>query len=460
MSTAPIPQNLIDVFDPEGNKGKLPAENMQEAAKRGFRVAVRVTSPEGEGGWVPNDKAHEALIRGFKLGPPEQQPQSLLGKIGAGMNRGMDAFLDTPAAVYHAITDAPKNPEEEQSAALSGRGGLAMRRIIADPMTAQREKAKQTQGIESLGHSAAGLLPFIGPFAGQSGEAIGKDPASGLAELGTNVAIPKFLAGALSRGTPKIPVAQHAAERLYQSGLKPSLAANTSEGIKSIVRTGLENKIPVSEVGQAKLSGLIDNLNKSISGEIASNPGAPINKFKVASRLTDTANEFANQVNPTKDLGEIAKSGNEFLDTQPGNIPASQAQNLKVGTYKQLKGKYGELNNATVEAQKALARGLKEELETKFPEIKNLNAEESRLIGLDTELERAVKRIGNREMLGGPTFILKHILDTPAMKSRLAIALSQASRGSVPMFAANARIVNYATALNQAVGATNGPNSK
>jgi len=60
--------------------------------------------------------------------------------------------------------------------------------------------------------------------------------------------------------------------------------------------------------------------------------------------LKETANKFKTQVNPTADLQAITESGKEFLKTQPRNIPASDAQALKQGTYRQLKGKaYGEL---------------------------------------------------------------------------------------------------------------------
>lgn len=272
------------------------------------------------------------------------------------------------------------------------------------------------------------------------------------------------------------------AQRLYQSALKPSLAANTAEGIKSIVNTGLENKISVSEAGEAKLSGLINDLNDSIKEQLKTNPNATVNPNKVAGRVDQLKPQFANQVNAGQDLASLEKAKQQFLTEQgatpgkPGiaasptglldangrpvmgpSVPptaakpappmaATAAQDMKVGTYQQLKAKYGELSNATDEAQKALARGLKEELENQFPEIGKMNAKEAQFIGLDQEMLRAVKRIGNREVLGGPTFMLKHMLDSPAIKSKLAIALNHAG---VPLPQALSRVSAFTDALAQ-----------
>ena len=112
---------------------------------------------------------------------------------------------------------------------------------------------------------------------------------------------------------------------------------------------------------------------------------------------------------------------------------AADAQAMKKGTYTVLGGKYGEQGSASVEAQKALARGLKEEIATQFPEISNLNAQESKLLDLQPILERAVNRISNHQLvgigtpvtgaaataMGGPTIgkaamVLKAVLDNPA----------------------------------------------
>lgn len=292
--------------------------------------------------------------------------------------------------------------------------------------------------------------------------------------LGSTAQVAAAMESTKPSKTIPIPGAQSQAERMYQSALKPSTTLPTAK-VASMVKTGLEEGIPVSEAGRAKLADLVDDLNSKVQDQISqgSAQGATVNKYAVASRLSGTAHKFSTQVNPEADLGAVAKSGNEFLQNQPTNIPAAQAQAIKAGTYKQLGGKaYGELDTASIEAQKALARGIKEELQTQFPEIKGLNAREGQLIGLDDALERAVKRINNHQLigigtpivagatgavtgsapLGAVTGILKAVIDDPVVKSKMAIALNRAGKG-IPISNAITRVAAYSNALASAANA-------
>jgi len=327
---------------------------------------------------------------------------------------------------------------------------------------------KQGRYAEGVAHVINYLIPVIGPqmesvgdklIAGQNAKAYGQ--FSGM--LG-NLAAPELAKDA----TIKAPVGQ-LPERMYQSALKPSTTMNPGQ-VQNVVKTGLENSVPVSELGAEKLNGLITDLNKKIQAQVASNPGATVNKFAVASRLSDTAKRFATQVNPEADAAAITESGNEFLRNQPGQIPATEAQALKQGTYQQLKGRaYGELKSATVESQKALARGIKEELNKQFPELADLNAKDSQLYQLDSALEKAVQRNSNHQLIsfGTPAAaaagglatgtgagaiaaaVLKKVIDDPIIKSKLAIALSKA-RGGVTIPAAASRLAAYSNALGAA----------
>jgi len=146
-------------------------------------------------------------------------------------------------------------------------------------------------------------------------------------------------------------------------------------------------------------------------------------------------------------------------------MDAAKAQAMKQGTYTVLKGKFGEQGSATVEAQKALARGLKEEIANQFPEISKLNAAEGKLLDLQPVLERAVNRISNHQLIGigtpvvgaaakavtgetaiaAPLMALKAVLDNPGVKTRLAIAVSKG--GKVPFSTALSKVNQYSTTL-------------
>ena len=293
-------------------------------------------------------------------------------------------------------------------------------------------------------------------------------------------------AGSAAKSAAASVVPKGIPEYLYRTALKPSTKIPQARA-DTMIQTGLQNSIPVSRGGLEKLGSLIDDLNDKIqttvdkgANQLVRRPdgtiqqGITVNKFDVASRLSDTAKQFKTQVNPGADLNAIGESGNEFLENQPNEIPASDAQALKVGTYRQLKkAAYGSLKPAAVEAQKALARGIKEELVSQFPELKDLNAQDSKLIDLDGVLETAVNRISNHQVIGIGTPIaagaakavtgsagvgvvagvIKGVLDNPVVKSRLAIALS---KKGVNLGTASNRIAAYSAALDAgASGAQN-----
>jgi hypothetical protein len=281
-------------------------------------------------------------------------------------------------------------------------------------------------------------------------------------------------AGAGNLARTLAPPLQNLAPRLYRSALKPSTALKEAPKAPARIKTGIEEGITVSAGGLENIHALVDDLNTKVQAKISggSQRGAEINKFAVTRRLGKTAKQFETQVNPEADLAAISEAGNEFLRNQPSKISAAKAQELKSGTYTQLRGKaYGELKSAQIEAQKALARGIKEELEIQFPEIKAINAREGRLLSLQDSLERAVGRIDNQQLMGLGTpaagiaagvatgsapmgvvgMVLKAVLDNPQVKSRLAINIHRGTKRVNPYSASEARVAAYVTALANAV---------
>jgi hypothetical protein len=302
--------------------------------------------------------------------------------------------------------------------------------------------ARIGRGIASLGKQATQVPAAINDI-NQSPDPFGAyaKVAQETAGQGVGQAGVALATEGLARGVGAATKA--AAPRLYQSALKPSTTLGAPR-VARMVDTGLTEKIPVSEAGMVKLGNAREATDTAISDTIAQAPLRTVNKFKVASRLGDTAKKFGTQVNPESDLNAIGESGNEFFRNQPGQIPGPEAQALKQGTYRTLGNKpYGELKGASIESQKALARGLKEELVDQYPELKVLNAKDSRLIDLSDALEKAVTRSANKDplTLGAPIAygvtkmatgssglgigagLLKAALRNPAVKSRLAIAL-------------------------------------
>lgn len=232
------------------------------------------------------------------------------------------------------------------------------------------------------------------------------------------------------------------ADRMYESALKPRPRANTEAQVSSMVRSGLEEAVPISKKGLKKSDQIIKNLQYDIQNTIdaGADKGLAVSKYKAASRLGDTFKKFSEQANPESDLSTLAESGNEFMRNYPSEIPVDLAQRVKQGTYQQLKGKaFGELKGASIESQKAIAKGLKEELEGLFPNLKGLNQRQGNILSLQDELEGAVNRGKNKDLMGIATPIVagslgktagavKSLIEMPGTKSRIAIALHRLSQ--------------------------------
>jgi hypothetical protein len=364
------------------------------------------------------DKAEPMTLSGFasNLGKSGKRLLDDLARAAQSPLQTVKHGVQTAAGLVNKVIPGRQGFEEkgdELLSAVSDRyrtGDRALRTVYDDPMGVVAELSALTPAVKTI-------LPIAGRGA-KAAVGTGKQAAGGMAD------------------------------RLYESALKPGPRSNTLPEVRRMVRTGLNERIPVSGQGVSKTNRLIDDINTEIASRInaGTQQGVTVNKFKVASRLNDPLKRFSTQVNPELDLATLSKSGNEFIRTAPAEIPAGQAQAMKQGTYRQLKNKsFGELKGANIESQKALARGLKEELAQQIPEIQPLNTRESNILSLKDELEAAVNRNANRNIFGistpivgtgfslatGSPFLgtmagtLKEMVGRPSVKSRLAIGLSR-----------------------------------
>jgi hypothetical protein len=266
-------------------------------------------------------------------------------------------------------------------------------------------------------------------------------------------------------------LAQRTAAPLYESALKPSTTLKPAKRA-SIIQTGLEEKIPVpgkfSDRGLKKADAIISDIKAEIDSRIKAAEAAGAEKIApadVAKRAEELKPEFKT-VTPKTDIAPIEATKKEFikaysekevtpegkviLHPERQSISVTEAQKIKQNTYRRVGDKaYGEQKTPGTEAEKQLARGLKEELETALkdlvPELKSMNARESAVIGLDKALERAAARIRNHQIFGIGTpiamaggyalagepgamtmAILKLVLDDPEVKSRVAIVFNRA----------------------------------
>lgn len=308
----------------------------------------------------------------------------------------------------------------------AGQGYKDLAQHISELPAALRDIAVNTEAGYG-GATARGFVQGAGQGALQAGgQAALQGAATGIGN-------------AISVGAAKV------APALMQSALKPGLRA-TLGAIKSgdtppVVQTLLKEGVNVTPGGIEKLNGIIGASNDAIKSALDALPsGTAINPLKVTSRLSDTAAKFANQVNPQADLAAISDVGQNFLAAHGANdLTPQAAQALKVGTYAALKDKaYGQIGSAQIEGEKALARGLKEELANEAAkngvDLNALNAQEGAAITARDAIAKRVAQVGNRDPAGlawlahSPvTFLMAISERSPVVKSLIARGLYQSA---------------------------------
>lgn len=455
---------MITMLAPDGTSGEVPIDKLDAAKSAGFKVGIHMKSPDGKDGYIPAEKVHDAAASGFKMVPldvPEGAKASywdaLTNPVGAGY-RDQGAFggaLQIGGQAIKAAVQPVAHPIDT---------AVGMYNMVRHPLDTVHGVVQNFKNDMAQGGVPLAVENATGQLAGsvEGGRVLAA--ASGPLVRGT------------VKGAAKIALNGKTPEAAYESAIKipPSVDAATRA---NAVQTGLNLEIPVSKGGAAKLADLIDQMDKTRQAIINTDPNRPISSVRSLRNLDDTRAKFANQVTPQPDMAEIDAVQQNFLNNPklrpavgpgPGSLPAVDAQAVKSGTYQQLGSKaYGELKSANVEAQKALARGYKDEIATQFPELKGLNAAESKALDFQPLLERAVNRISNHQAFGIGTPMMaagteavtgssklaaavglyKAVFDNPYIKSRLAIAVSKG--GKMPLAQATARVNAYAASLGQ-----------
>jgi hypothetical protein len=298
--------------------------------------------------------------------------------------------------------------------------------------------------VVATGGAAAGArIPKLAQLAGRVGK-VGRatDP---LRLLGRGVGVTGRRVG---ERIPSLAVPlEERAIRFYQSALKPTVAVEKK--FPDVVKTGIKEEIIVGADGLEKARNVIDKLNDEITARIAKSTktGAVIKTKDIVKSLEDVRTQLMSDVSPGESLALLKALEKDFRGAHGTRLTPKRAQEIKISSYKRLRKSYGELKSAQIEGKKGLVRGVKTEIEKVIPEVKGLNARERQLIGLDKALITAVRRMKNRDVvglgeigaagagavatggIGGLALgLVKRVIDSPGIKSRLAIALNKLAK--------------------------------
>lgn len=272
----------------------------------------------------------------------------------------------------------------------------------------QMNQLQARMGIrgQRAGQGTDTLLPNIGNAIGSAGYDVGgaatdlsarlgasPEIAGGIG-VGANIATEALpaAAGGIMGAAAKVPSAmQNAGRWLMGNALKSPLEAIQSGAAKRAVETMLKEGAGLTESSVNAMRTASGTIENEVRAALASAPET-VKGTDVGKRLMETYQRFKLQANPQEDLAAITKAWEQFkahpdLAGRFQNIPVALANQLKQGTTRALVTKaYGELQGASTEAQKTLARGLRETVAEAVPEVAPKLARQSDIINA-TELQ-------------------------------------------------------------------------
>lgn len=239
-----------------------------------------------------------------------------------------------------------------------------------------------------------------------------------------------------------------AGRRLIESGMKIPTSLKDNLRNKAIDAM-VEFDIPFAKRGLQKVKNLRANFDNEISQAVDGITNN-IDLNNAAKRIDDMKAFYsklppdvaADYLKPLDDIQQKFASG--------GIITPKDAQEMKQTLYALNRKNYGELKNASVEGNKAVARGLKELLVEQEPRLAMLNEKDAALINLEKVMGQSLHRARNYDIVrlsdmitagvggvvGGTPgaiggYVLKRVLEDPYVKVELGKALAKAGKKAI-----------------------------
>jgi len=400
---------------------------------------------QGVGNLVAGAVRGAGSIGATILAPIDIASDAMDGKgLSLESNRRRRAEMDVGLGFMGAETDSwmyKGGKLAGEIAGTAGAGGVLANgaaRVGAAPSLVSSLASGGMRAGGATGAGGLGIRTLGGAATGAASAGLIDPESAGMGAL-LGGALPGAVKATGALGGKFVDGVNAGSKRLMQSAIKPTIAQLKSGDAKTAVEMLLKYGVNPTKGGVEKLRGLVDGLNDQISDKIASS-GAQIDKSKVLGRLNGLRDDFSNQVTPTADLNTLRGAADDFANHPnfPGaQIPVQGAQALKQGTYRVLAKKYGQPGNADTEVQKALARGLKEEIAEAVPGIGALNAEESKLLATMGVAERRALIEMNKNPMGlaalaqSPASWAMFMADKSALFKSLAARSLNATAGGV-----------------------------
>lgn len=357
------------------------------------------------------DKVDQATNLPDVLGGIDKSAVGALGGIGSLFEKGADAF--TRNLGIKPLSETAPGPslgenltqfsQPTNTAQKIGKGIGDVAQLMAPTGLEEAGAGLAAKLAPEAPKLASGALKLAGKAFGGAAEFGGKTAVQtgGDAEQTKNAAIGGAILPVVNQAL-KTPLTM-AAERIYQSALKPT--GELADRIAN-VRTGLKERVFLTSGGVEKVAQKIDDLESKLGAHItsAADKGAMVSTSKMEQFVNSIRDAFKHNV----DVAEAEKADKTITDMLASfkkkygeAIPIEEAQKIKVASGQNLRKLYGQMTEAPrIEASKQMVRGLKEGILEKAPQVGDINSRLGKLYEFDKALEKAAGRVKNLNLLG------------------------------------------------------------
>jgi hypothetical protein len=307
------------------------------------------------------------------------------------------------------------------------------------------------------GASGAAKLASLSKVGAKAAPALEK-----VAQVGTAIDPLNLAANTTMYGASKA-IPTSIAPMMYESAAKWSTKLGPEERA-AITETALKNQIPLTYEGlgkvQSKLGDLGDKMDNLITN--ATDQNIKIPATKVLESLKDVKKQSGGfKIEAGQDIKEINNIEKQFKTYLKQNkitsVTPQQLQDFKADAYKRIDfGRAPEKPSlAKEQAYRSMAESARTSLEGFMPELRDINAQYGALKDLQPNLQKAVGRIENRDLmglsataktgaggaLGGiPGAVIgfgQSLLDNPKIKGKAALELYKKQNQGLGMFLDN-----------------------
>lgn len=283
----------------------------------------------------------------------------------------------------------------------------------AQPAPAAQPEAPMRGMLPTAGGLVGSLVgaPFGQPVAGAAaGGALGKgaemlldstpqsfsEGAQEMGKAGAEQGAYELAGGLVGKGLAK------GAGRLYQSVAKPAKALRAE--FPTVIQDALRSGVALGQRGADKAERLLSQAGAATRDMLSTAEAAgvkPITMRPVLKSLSSVEEKVSKQPLRDVDLSTLRNIRGQVLAENPAPIPITAAQDMKQAAQRIASEGYrkidrgGDINSVPLDANMAIASGLRQAIERRAPEVGPLNQQTQKLIGVRKMVDAANDRVAN-----------------------------------------------------------------